>query len=214
MDSLDKEIMLALLRNHQSMYSVDKSLKETNYATVYRHIRKMHDDGLLSITKMPRKDGKWDERGTEKPDLTAKGLATLIIEGNLQKEELVAVGNRVMKEDFNDVPASLFQNADTAEIFANTLLKMRHKINLKFFDEAYFNTTFDISFAESIIDGLKGYTFGKNPALKRKAMQLKKKYVGSTQIDGIRNLRRQLIEESNRLARYAEVIGAFLKVID
>ena len=46
MDGIREEILLGLLGSQQSMYSLEKSLTGTNYATVYRHIKKMQKDGL------------------------------------------------------------------------------------------------------------------------------------------------------------------------
>jgi DNA-binding PadR family transcriptional regulator len=86
MNRLDKEIMMALLGSQPSMYGLEKSLEGTNYATVYRHIKRLQKNGLLSTTKVPRKNGKLDKRGTEKPELTTKALATLIIDGDLKKK--------------------------------------------------------------------------------------------------------------------------------
>jgi DNA-binding PadR family transcriptional regulator len=214
MNRLDKNIMIALLGSQQSMYGLEKSLEDTNYATVYRHIKRMQKNGLLSTTKVPRKNGKLDKRGTEKPELSTKGLATLIIDGNLEKEDLTKVMNKTLERDYSDLPAKFLARTNVDEIFPNTILKMRHKINLKFFDETYFNETFNISFAEALFDALKKHDFTKDTALRAKARKLRKKYVTSTEMENIRKLKQQFIREKNKFNHYAEILEEFLKVFD
>jgi hypothetical protein len=211
MNRLDKEIMLALLGSQQSVYRLEKSLEATNYATVYRHIKRMQRNGLLSITKVARKNGKLDKRGTEKPELTTKGLATLIIDGDLQKEELIKVMEKTLETDYSDLPATFLATTNVDQIFANTLLKIRHKVNLKFFDEAYFNETFDVCFAESLIEELKRHDFKKDHAIKVKAERLRKKYVTSIQMEKVRKLKHHFIHEKNKFNHYAEILEEFLK---
>jgi hypothetical protein len=214
MNILDKEILLALLGSQPSMYGLEKSLEGRNYATVYRHIKKMQKNGLLNTSKVARKNGKQDMRGTEKPELTLKGLATLIIDGELQKKELIIAAKKVLQTEYSDVPEDFIQDTNINEIFANTLLKMRHKINLKYFDEDYFNEVFNLSFAETLFDELKKHDFQKETKHKAKAQKLKKKYVTSKQIETLKNLRKQFINERNKLTHYMKIIGAFLKALN
>jgi DNA-binding PadR family transcriptional regulator len=214
MNTLDKEIMMVLLGPQPSMYGVEKSLGGTNYATVYRHIKKMQKNGLLSTTEVARKNGKQDMRGTKKPELTTKGLATLIVDGDLEKKELIIAGKKVLQTEYSDLSEDFVQDTNVNEIFANTLLKMRHKINLKYFDEDYFNEVFNISFAETLFDELKKHDFQKETKHRAKAKKLKKKYVTSKQVEGLRNLRTQFINERNRLDHYVKFIGVFLKNFD
>jgi hypothetical protein len=213
MDWLDREIMLGLLGSQRSIYTLEKSLKGSNYATVLRRIKRMEKHGLLKTVKVRRKDGRPDKRGTEKPELTAKGEATLIVEGDLQKEELVSVGRKVLEEGYGDFPANLLQGINVGEVFASTLLKMRHKINVKFFDETYFNRTFNISFAESLFDAMKNFDFGKLTEMRAQAEKLRKKYVGETVVETLSMLRQQLLEERDELNHYIEFITPFLKVV-
>ena len=214
MNRLEKNIMLALLGSQQSMYGLEKSLEDTNYATVYRHIKRMQKSGLLSTTKVPRKNGKLDKRGTEKPELTTKGLATLIIDGDLKKEDLTKVMNKTLAKDYSDLPATFIARTNVDEIFPNTILKMRPKINLKYFDEKYFNETFNIALAESLFDALKKHDFKKDTAMRAKAKTLRKKYVTSAQMETLRKLKQQFIREKNKFIHYEKIANAFLKTFE
>jgi hypothetical protein len=214
MNSLDKRILLALLSSHQSMYSLEKSLEGTNYASVFRHVKKMQKEGLLSASKTTRKNGKHDERGTEKPTLTAKGLATLIIDGDLQKADLVNVMEKELAKNYGDLPATFLFETQVDEIFVETLMKIRHKINLKFFDEVYFNKMFHISFIESLFEKMKKIDFKKNTPMKAKAPELSKKYISHSQIEALKKLREEFCEEKDRYSGYATVIERFLKAME
>ena len=214
MNRLDRDIMLALLGSQQSMYGLEKSLEDTNYATVYRHIKSMQKIGLLSTTKVPRKNGKLDKRGTEKPELTTKGLATLIIDGDLKKEDLIKVMNKTLDKDYSDLPATFIAKTNVDEIFPNTILRMRPKINLKYFDEEYFNETFNIALAESLFDALRKHDFKKDTIMRNKAKRLRKKYVTSTEMEILRKLKQQFIREKNKFIHYEKIANAFLKTFE
>jgi hypothetical protein len=150
MNRLDKEIMLTLLTPQQSMYGLVKNLKDSNYATAWRHIKKLQDKGLLATSKASRKNGKLDKRRTEIPLLTVKGIATLLIEGDLQKEEIrVAIG-KLLEHDFSDMPLQFKPLMD--EIFTTAFLQMKPKINLQYFDEEYFKELLATSLAESFVE--------------------------------------------------------------
>jgi hypothetical protein len=89
MDTLDREILIAFSGSHQSLYALEKSLKESDYSSVHRHTKKLQEEKLPSRAKgRARKDGKPHRRKPKTPELTPKGLATLIIEGDLEEEEL------------------------------------------------------------------------------------------------------------------------------
>jgi len=214
MNRLDRDIMIALLGSQQSMYGLEKSLEDTNYATVYRHIKRMQKNGLLSTTKVPRKNGKLDKRGTEKPELTTKGLATLIIEGDLEKEDLTKVMNKTLAKDYSDLSPTFIARTNVDEIFPNTILRMRPKINLKYFDEKYFNETFNISLAEALFDALKKHDFEKDTIIRAKAEKLRKKYVTSAQMEILRKLKQQFIREKNKFIHYEKIATAFLKTFE
>jgi hypothetical protein len=155
MNSLDKEIMTSILTEKQSMYGLEKNLKKSNYATVWRHIKKMQKEGLLTIAKASRKNGKLDKRGTEKQILTPKGLATLVIEGDLQKGELMKIGMKIFEKEFSKLETSA--EPFMTDVFSNALLKIKPKVNLKYFDENWFREIYWISILESGKEAIKKY---------------------------------------------------------
>lgn len=150
----DMEILKALLIPQKSLYGLEKNLKETwrdsNYATVYRHIRRMEKEGLLRTVKTSRKNGTQDRRGTEKPVLTAKGIATLLVEGDLKEKELTIVGLKVFQKYFKAVPKEFFGMKYSEDVFS-LLLKIKPKINLEFFDEKYFEEIVAVSLVQSLV---------------------------------------------------------------
>ncbi len=98
----------------------------------------MQKDNLLTVIKAPRKNGKLDKRKTKIPTLTWKGIATILIEGDLQEKELGAMN--IFQDEFSKVPASA--RPFMKDIFCDALLDMKPKVNLKFFDEKYFRETY------------------------------------------------------------------------
>ncbi len=214
MNRIDKEILISLLSSKKSMYSLEKSLNGTNYATVYRHIKKMQKEGILKSRCGARKNGQQDARGTAKPELSAKGLAILIIDGDLQKDELIKAMEKELSKGYEDLPPSFLSETHIDIIFADTLLRMRHKINTKFFDENYFNRIFNISFAEALLEQIKKQSTQKESVLKAKATKLKEKYVGQSQVGMLRNLRKQFIAERENSSRYVNILNRFIKEVE
>jgi DNA-binding PadR family transcriptional regulator len=154
----DMKILKALLIPQKSLYELEKNLKgkliDSNYATVYRHIQKMKKEGLVRTYKTPRKNGKQDERETQKPDLTLKGIATVLIEGDLEKEELESAVRRVLQNEFNSLPLAFLTLTKIDGMVANMLLRMRPKVNLKYFDEEYFIDVLVDSFRSSLDEAI------------------------------------------------------------
>ena len=163
MNRLDREILKAILTEEQSIYSVNYSVnevlkkkgEESNYATVWRHIKKMQEGGLLTVIQARRKNGKPDKRKTEILNLTNKGLATLLIEGNLQKEELFSVGKRIFLKTYKKIPISA--EPFFTDIFIDSLLEIKPKVNLKFFNEEWFREVSRIAFRNSAEKAVKKY---------------------------------------------------------
>jgi len=146
MNRLDREILKAVLIDQKSKYGLEAYLKKngikSNYATVWRYINRMKKDGLLTIIKPSRKNGKLDKRRTEKPVLTPKGMATLIIEGDLQKEEIRIAVLKFLQKKLSDMPNKFWKIIPIEDVFADVLLKLKPKVNLKYFDENYFTEIF------------------------------------------------------------------------
>jgi len=137
MNRLEKAILKALLSEKEaSIYKLNKILKEANYPTVWRYVKRMEKDGLIKISEKP------DKRETKLISITSKGIATLLIEGDLTKEELEKSSNLFWsKMDWiSKLPQTerLLTLKFLAEVWADSLLNLRPKINLKYFDEEWF----------------------------------------------------------------------------
>lgn len=141
--------MKAILTEEKSMYGLEKAVKNSNYATVWRHVKSMRDNGLLRITKTPSK------RKTEIPTLTPKGLATLLIEGDLQKEELSSIGRKSFRIYFKKLP--ILAEPFMTDILSDSLLEIKPKVNLKFFDEKWFREVLRIAWRNSAVKAIKKY---------------------------------------------------------
>ena len=188
MDRLDKEILKAVLFGDKSMYGLEKYLKEngvkSNYATVWRHIKRMQKENLLSITKSRRKNGRYDRRRTERPVFTSKGLATLLINGDLQKEELKHLGLKLLeKEELKDLPKPLLRILPVEDVFDSIVSKIRPRVNLEFFDEKYFDELFWTSFIEVAIEELPKIKFKGNKETILKGLEALPKIAQRTGID-------------------------------
>jgi hypothetical protein len=206
MNILDREILIALLTSHRSIYALEKFLAESNYPSVNRYIKKLQEEKLISIKKgRKRKDGKPDKRNPMKPELTPKGLATLIIEGDLEEEELKKAMTKTLQRDYTSLPPNFLGITNVDKIFTDTLLKMKPKINLKFFDEKYFNQVFNVSLGEAIFDNFNFKT-AKSTITKKKAKKLKKKYIKPQTVEDFRNLQKTFENESNKFKHYAKVM--------
>jgi len=156
----DRKIMIALLTPKNSMYKLEQTSR-INYATVYRHVKKLQKIGLITTFQgRPRKNGKPDKRGAEKLELTPKGLATLLIDGDLQEEELIKVNEKIFQQDLENIlpKKSLFMIKPVfAEVFSKSLLEIRPKINLKFFDEKWFNHIYYKTLDSNIARAIRKY---------------------------------------------------------
>ena len=208
-------MMMVLSTSPKSMYDLEHTLKETmresNYPTVRRHIIEMLKDGLLSTVENLRKNGKPDERRTKKPELTNKGLATLLIDGDLQKDELVKVGRISLQRSFGNLPEGFLRGVDFEGAFADTFLRMKPKVNLRFFDEIYFSNTLMLSFLETVIDVVPKIRRQTNVETRATAKQMKNKYVHPSQVNQLREIHQFLVSEKNRFTKLVELFDAILK---
>jgi DNA-binding PadR family transcriptional regulator len=214
MDRIDKEILIGLLGTQRSMYSLEKSITGTNYATVYRHIKKMEKEGLISGVSGERKNGAKDERGTTKPKITSKGLAKLIVEGDLKKDELVRALKRELVKNYGDLPASFVSESHVDEVYVNIFEKIKHKINLKYFDETYFDKTLTISLIESVFEAMKTQSLEKNAEKKAKARERGKKYVSPIHIEVLRKMRDGFRKEQEKYTSYVKLVDELLDAME
>jgi hypothetical protein len=122
--------------------------------------------------------------------------------------------NKTLDKDYSDLPATFIVKTHVDEIFPNTILRMRPKINLKYFDEEYFNETFNIALAESLFDALRKHDFKKDTIMRNKAKRLRKKYVTSAEMEILRKLKQQFIREKNKFIHYEKIANAFLKTFE
>ena len=154
------DILKALLINEKSsIYKLQKILKEnrvsSNYTTVWRYVKRMQKEGLLITTQDLRKNGKSDERETEILDLSLKGLATVLIEGDLQEEELWIIGTKSLEKDFSKVEPSA--KTFMTDVFSDSLSALKPKVNLEFFDEKWFRDVYLDCILEACAKAKKKY---------------------------------------------------------
>jgi len=191
MNRLEREILKALLINEKSsIYGLQKYLKESgiksNYTTVWRYIKRMQKEGLLITTQDLRKNGSSDRRETEILDLSPKGLATALIEGDFQEKELRIAGIKIFqteKQKFSNILPSI--EPFMTDIFSDSILELKPKVNLKFFDEEWFREIFRASILKAC----------------EKAM---KKYHAKFEKEGIWDTKAEIEEDSNRLLHLVE----------
>jgi Fe2+ or Zn2+ uptake regulation protein len=137
-------LKVLLIEQTVSIYGLMKPLKEngveSNYATIWRYVKKMLEDKLLTVSKIKRKDEKPDKRKTQILSITNKGVATFLIRGNPTKEELLKIGSKSWQQLLENTPIKyrFLQEGFLSESFANALLEIKPKVNLEFFDENWF----------------------------------------------------------------------------
>jgi hypothetical protein len=147
------QILNALLASPQSsMYKLNNSIQDSTFSTVRRNLYKLEEDGLIKI-------GEPEERNAMEIQLTPKGIAKLLIESDLQKEDLLLVGKKILQKDFNKLLPKTFSQIEPffTDIFCDSLLEIRPKINLKFFDEKWFIEVYIDSTISSIKKAIKKY---------------------------------------------------------
>ena len=155
MDTIDRDILKAIFTEKESIYRAEKDdIEGSSYSTVWRHIQKMEKDNLITFVEAYRKNGEIDKRKKKgKPKLTNKGIATLLIDGDLKKEELLSVGKKIFLTYLGQNIFLIIQPLFT-EIFSDALVSIKPKVNLKYFNEEYFVELLVKSFVESSIENL------------------------------------------------------------
>lgn len=186
MNILDREIMTALLKPQPSKYELWKTLnKKYPYATILRHIEKLEKSSLITTQKAKRKNGKLDNRKTVTLSLTDFGLATIIMKGSLNDKEYKLATEKLLPKEFAQIRFLARGLGITSEVILKSIFdKVKPKMNLEYFNQEYFEETFLISFAETLIEIYRNMTDSKREKLKQIAMQSIKethgKYVSIT----------------------------------
>ena len=114
-------------RDELPVHETEIKGEESNYATIWRHIKKMHKNGLVSSSDSPRKDGTPDKRKTKMATLTFKGIATILIEGNIEEDELLTVAKKLFAEIFGENQLKFIEPI-LAGVYADAFLKMKPKV--------------------------------------------------------------------------------------
>ena len=153
MDRIDKEILMNLFKSEEpSIYKLADSIRWSSYPTVLRHINDLKTEGYLEESEALRKDGKRDQRDTRIMNLTNKGLAYLLQDGNLSDDDLVDVGLSVMEKRLKeDDPFRPIM----AEVFLESLQTIRPRFNLQFWDEDWFEKMLNESYNEALHKAMK-----------------------------------------------------------
>ena len=137
-NTLNKDLQIVILKNLlvspiTSMYALTKNIEGSTFSTVRRNLYKLQDNELVKI-------GTPEKRKAMRLELTSKGIATLVIEGELKEEELREVNKRIFRKDFPSLSPkeSFYLEPLFVDVSSKTLLEIRPKFNLKFFDEKWF----------------------------------------------------------------------------
>jgi hypothetical protein len=174
METLDKEIMVALLKPQSSIYELwhETLNKKYPYATMLRHIKDLEKSCLVSTQKATRKNGKPDNRKTVRLTLTNFGLATLIIKGNLNNEEYKFAGAKLLPKEFPQIQfLARGLGLTSGDILKDIFEKIRPKMNLDYFNKEYFDEIVLISFAETLTETYRNMTPPKREKLRQIVMQ-------------------------------------------
>jgi DNA-binding MarR family transcriptional regulator len=168
--TLDRKIMIALLKPQRSMYELADSLKEP-YASVLRHVKKLEIDKLVKTEKGVKKDGKPDNRETKSLRLTEFGLATLAVSGEVSDKELRLVAERIFLKMSPKLQSLMNESGILGESILRIVFdRVRPKINLDCFDQEYFDKTFLISMAEYLDETVRHASANKIERMKKQTI--------------------------------------------
>jgi hypothetical protein len=155
-EMLDIELLKVLLpAPSDSMYGAkselkleDKRKKRDSYSasTIARHLSKLEKAGYIRREKNValRKNGQQDRRGSQRCELTFKGLFKLVLCADLEDSEIeLAVGKCF---EYNMPSTGLTRlslvKGMPVKAFRDSLKQMRSRINMEYFDEQYAITLF------------------------------------------------------------------------
>jgi hypothetical protein len=176
--NIPMEILKTLLVSPQSsMYKLNNDIKGSKFSTIRRNIYKLQENKLITI-------GKPEKRKAMKIELTSKGLATLLIDGDLQEKELRELNKEIFRENYKKRSQSdayavidffddlLIDKKDLSlnqrsliesylgEIFVNSLLEIKPKVNLKFFDGEWFYEVYVKAIGNAVFKAREKYPIG------------------------------------------------------
>jgi len=177
------EILKVLLVSPQtSMYKLAKRINGSTFSTIRRNIYRLRDIELLKV-------GEPEKRKAMKIELTSKGLATLLIDGDLQEKELKEENKEIFRKHYqersslksdqqSDAYASAIFLDDLlvdkkrlspklcsliesyfGEVFVNSLLEIKSKVNLKFFDPEWFYEVYVKAIGNAVFKAREKYLF-------------------------------------------------------
>jgi hypothetical protein len=183
--NLQMEILKILIVSPQtSMYKLAKSIKGSTFSTIRRNIYRLRDIELLKV-------GEPEKRKAMKIELTSKGLATLLIDGDLQEKELRELNKEIFRKHYEERSSIKSDSQSDAyalavfyddlltdkkhltskrylsliesyleEIFVNSLLEIKPKVNLKFFDEEWFYEVYVKAIGNAVFKAREKYPIG------------------------------------------------------
>ena len=149
-EEIQRKILLALLNgSKESKYRLQKETS-LSYPTLLTYIDDLVNEGYIETGRGTRKNGKPDRRGTTSLKITTKGLAWLILKGELEDEELALAIEKATTNRHPILIPSFWINIigeSPKIIFENIIRRLRPRVNFEFFDEKYFSAVLDeISF--------------------------------------------------------------------
>lgn len=217
MDTLDREIMTALLLPQKSMYELAMFIEQSKYLKKYprirRHVKNLAKDGLIEVEEGTRKDKKLDNRKTQKLKLTDRGLATLILEGNLNDKEFRLASQRIFLRMSSKLQKAMNSSGISGEsILRNVFDRMKPKINLDCFDREYFENTFLMSMAEYLHETYKKASVDRIQKIRKQSIPK----AGKEAISLMNEILETLEKEQRKFTRLASdlrrAVGYFEKI--
>lgn len=147
--SIEEPEILKYLLSHagETGYRAEKELSQrlkdknvnVNYPTIRRAIIKLEKEGYVQAKPIKRKNGSISKRG-KTVELTFKGMAYLILNAELEEPEIARLLGEAAPEGIKRFELSQ-GSTEIQQIGIDTIReafeKLRSRINLEYFDEAY-----------------------------------------------------------------------------
>jgi hypothetical protein len=213
MDELDREVMIALLQPQSSRYKLWKNMLDRKfpYKTMSERIRKLQEDKLLEVERAKKKNGKLDNRKTQRLTLTDRGLATLILKENVDDKELRLASQRIFLRMSRRLQSLMDNSGLSGEsILRSVFDRMKPKINLDCFNQEYFEDTFLISMAEYLHETHKKASVDRIEKIKRQTIPK----VSNETINLMNEILETLEKEQRKFTRLASDIRTAIENIE